>query len=80
MIVGTIGLIILNSGLFIIGVIIWDRIWFSRFGVQIPCKREVREDGIGSPNASVEIIQGSLKKLIKRFGSILWKLDTEHWI
>jgi hypothetical protein len=79
MIVGTIGLIILNTGLFMIGIVVWNRMWFSRFGVQIPNKREVREETLG-PSDSIEVVQGSLRALIEKFGKIMWEMDTSHWI
>jgi Late exocytosis, associated with Golgi transport/Calcium-dependent channel, 7TM region, putative phosphate len=65
MIAGTLWLILVNTGLFLIGVLVWRKIWVSRFGVKIP--------GYADRFYSVSSVLPILKKL-------LWELESEYWI
>lgn len=65
MIAGTLWLILVNTGLFLLGLLVWKKMWVSRFGVQIP--------GYGDSFKSVSSIFSIMK-------GIIWDLESEYWI
>ena len=65
MITGTLWLILVNTAIFLIGLLIWRKIWVVRFGVKIP--------GYGDSFKSLSPIFSIMK-------GIIWDLESEYWI
>lgn len=65
MIAGTLWLIMVNTAIFLFGVLIYKKIWISRFGVKLA----------GYPDSF-----HSLSTLFPSLRWTIWNLDSEYWI
>ena len=65
MIAGTLWLIVVNTAIFLLGVLFYRKVWISRFGIQIP----------RYPDRFF-----SISSLLPTIKTVIWDLDSEYWI